>query len=122
MISYRRNAARLIALLMQGRYSLTELADKAPMHYERTRLFVLDLKAEGVVHITSWRRDSKGRASIAIYALGLGVDAPKPRAKTGAQRTHKYKTKKEHQPLTKAPTIVNAPNSVFDLGRHHVHS
>lgn len=116
MISYRKNAARLIALLMQGRHSLTELSEKAPMHYERTRLFVLDLKAEGVVHITSWRRDSMGRASIAIYALGLGVDAPKPTAKTGVQRTRKYKTKKEHKPLTKAPTIVNAPSSVFDLG------
>lgn len=114
-ISYRRNAARLISLLMRGQYSLSELSEKAPMHYERTRTFVLDLKAEGVVHISAWRRDSRGRASIAIYALGLGVDAPKPSAKTAVQRTRKYAAKLE-KPLTNTPTKVRAPASVFDLG------
>lgn len=115
MISYRRNAARLISLLMQGRYSLTELAEKAPMHYERTRLFVLDLKAEGVVHISAWRRDSRNRASIALYALGIGIDAPKPSAQTALQRTRKYEAKQQ-PPLTKAPRVVRAPSSVFQLG------
>jgi hypothetical protein len=100
---------------MEGRYSLKELSEKTPMHYERAREFLLDLKAENVVHISAWRRDALNRASIAIYTLGVGVDAPKPAAKTPSQRTRKYKTKAQ-KPLTKAPTVVRAPASVFDLG------
>ncbi len=101
---------------MEGRYSLAEIAEKTPMHYERARGFLLDLKAEGVVHISAWRRDSMNRASIAIYTLGLGVDAPKPTPKTPTQRTRKYKTKAQ-KPLTKAPKTVRAPSSVFHLGQ-----
>lgn len=114
-VSYRRNAARFIALLMRGNLSLAELADKTPMDYDRARTFVRDLKAEGVVHIAAWRRDSMNRASIAVYQLGLGVDAPKPRARTGVERTRKYKTKEA--PLRKAPIKIDAVRSVFDLGR-----
>ena len=55
-ISYRRNAARFLSLLMRGQYSLTELAEKTPMDYEVARNFLLDLKAEGVVHVCGWRR------------------------------------------------------------------
>ena len=112
---YRRNAARFISLLMRGSCSLAELTEKTPMHYERARTFLLDLKAEGVVHISAWRRDSRNRASIALYSLGLGVDAPKPSSMTGLQRTRKYEAKQE-KPLTKAPKRVRAPASVFDLG------
>lgn len=112
---YRRNAARLISLLMRGSCSLAELAEKTPMHYERVRCFMADLKAEGVVHISAWRRDSRNRASVALYSLGLGVDAPKPSSMTGLQRTRKYEAKRE-KPLTKAPKKVRAPASVFDLG------
>ena len=113
--NYRRNAARFIRLLMRGNMSLAELAEQTPMHYERVRCFVADLKAEGVVHIAAWRRDSRNRASVAVYSLGLGVDAPKPSSMTGLQRTRKYEAKLE-KPLTKAPTKVRAPSSVFDLG------
>lgn len=115
-VSYRRNAARFIRLLMQRDMSMAELAEKTPMDYERVRCFIRDLKAEGVVHICGWRRDSNNRTSIALYALGIGVDAVKPKAKTDVQRTRKYKQKLDYAPLRKAPTTVRAPNSVFDLG------
>lgn len=115
-VSYRRNAARFIRLLMQRDMSMAELAEKTPMDYERVRCFIHDLKAEGVVHICGWRRDSNGRMSIALYALGMGVDATKPKAKTSVERTRKYKQKQDYVPLRKAPTTVRAPISVFDLG------
>jgi hypothetical protein len=116
-VSYRRNAARFIYLLMQGHHSLAELAELTPMDYERARVFVHDLKAEGVVHVCAWRRDSRNRNSIALYQLGLGVDAPKPTAKTGVQRTRAYKQRKEYKPLHAAPVKINAPVDVFDFAR-----
>lgn len=115
-VSYRRVAARFIKLLMRGNLSLTELAEQAPMHYERARCFVHDLKAEGVVHIAAWRKDARGLASIAVYQLGIGVDAPKPKAKTGVERTRRYQAKQKHKPLRKAPAEVRAPASVFEWG------
>lgn len=117
-VSYRRNAARFIRLLMQGQRSLAELAELTPMDYERVRVFVHDLKAEGVVHVGAWRRDANNRTSIALYQLGPGADAPKPTAKTGAQRTRAYKHRKDYTPLHAAPVKVNAPIDVFDLARH----
>lgn len=102
-------------LLMRGQYSLSELSEKTPMDYEVARKFLLDLKSEGVVHVCGWRRDKMNRASIAIYALGIGVDAPKPSAMTDMQRMMKMNAAKE-KPLKKAPTKVRAPSSVFDLG------
>ena len=114
-VSYRRNAARFISLLMRGQHSLAELAEKTPMDYERVRCFIHDLKAHGVVHVSAWRRDSRNRASIALYSLGFNLDAPKPSAMTALQRTRKHEAKQE-KPLTKAPKRVRAPSSVFDLG------
>lgn len=113
--SYRHNAARFISLLLAGHHSLADLARLTPMDYETARLFLKDLKRAGVVHVAAWRRDDMNRASIAIYALGHGVDALKPRAKTAVERTRKYKTKDE-APLRKAPAVVRAVSSVFDLG------
>lgn len=119
MRGYRRNGARLIAALYEGRFTLAELATKSGMDYERCREFLKDLKAEGVVHICDWRRDTMKRWSIAVYALGPGLDAKKPAPVRGAIRSMMSKARKEaplggrNSPKASVPRVA----SVFDLGQ-----
>lgn len=118
MRSNRRNIAKLIKLLLRGLSSTQDIANETGMDYETVRPMIKELRAEKVVRVGSWRLDSMGRASIAVWELGEGPDAPKPPSKTGLQRTRKYQTRRDQKPLKPAPKVVRAPSSVFDLANH----
>lgn len=114
----RRKTATMIRLLMDGMHSLSDISELAGMDYETVRPFVKELHAAGVVHIAGYRKRVKVAKPSALYALGVGVDAPYPAPKTGTKRTREWRTRQIEKPLTKAPMRVCAPSSVFDLGRH----
>lgn len=118
--SVRRKMAQMIKLLMCGAHTFTDITETIGMDYETVRVFVKELHAAGVVHITGYRRSGVSGRPAALYTFGSGVDAEypkpkrerKPKSGWGAQRAA------GERPLHKAPTRVVAPSSVFDLGRH----
>lgn len=112
---YRKNTALMLRVLMQGHKSIAQIAEGCGMSYDTARQFINDLHAAGVVHIAAYTKPQNTHYTMALYTLGIGVDAQKPKAKTPSERSIKYKRKKETQPLKPAPKIVKAPSSVFQL-------
>lgn len=88
-------AVRLLTLLQTGHQSLNQLAANAGGSYESVRGFIKLLYEARLVHITGWRYDSYRRPSIALYTLGAGIDAPKPRAKSSVERQLAYQRRKQ---------------------------
>lgn len=88
------NLVRWLQLMLVAPRSLREMADKTGMHYETLRPLVKLMHQNRVCHISGWRLDSMGRQSVAVYALGMGADAPRKPPKTTAQRSLKYINRK----------------------------
>lgn len=113
--TYYDNWVRLLTAMLTAPASLRELEDKTGIHYETLRPLMKALHAGGVVHITGWRIDGMNRASIALYQLGFGPDAPKRKPKTPAQRSMKYKNKRlarEEAPLVGVSKTLVANNAI----------
>ena len=77
--------ANLIVLMMDGAYTLHELADETGLHYLTVCQYTRAIYKAGAAHITAWQFDSRGFDSEKIYKIGPGKDA-KRRKLTGAQR------------------------------------
>src|SRR5512139_3757373 len=114
----RRSIPQILGLLMEERFTIAELSDRLGIRYDTVREFINELHEAKVIFVIAWRRKVKRAKPSAVWALGRSLDAPYPVAKTGTQRTHDWRTKRKEAPLNPVPTAVNAPSSVFDLGRH----
>lgn len=88
------NISKFLKLMFKGPQSLRDIERETGMKYETVRSLVVNLHKSGCVYITGWRRDMMNRASIALYQIGIGVDEPKPRARTDVERTRKCQIKK----------------------------
>lgn len=89
---------RIVSALERcGQLSRDEIAEEAYCSPAtlRTKDYMSKLVSEGLVHISSWRRNSPGRAS-PIYAAGRGVNAKKPRKITSAERTKAWKKRTQY--------------------------
>lgn len=114
--TYYGNWVRLLETMLSGPVSLRELEAKTRIDYETLRPLIKALHEGGVVYISHWRADSLGRMSIACYQLGFGVDEPKRKPKTPAQRTMAYLKRKraaQERPLP-AATQTLVPNAALD--------
>lgn len=114
----RRSIPTILALLMEERYTITEMSDRLGIRYDTVREFINELHEAKVVFVISWRRKVKMAKPSAVWALGRSLDAAYPVAKTATQRTDTWRRKRKDAPLNPAPKVVRAPSSVFDLGRH----
>jgi|GEM_PF-4958780 len=82
-----RRIAMILAALEAGPLTVHALSVKVSLHYDRTREYVFDLAAQHLVHIKAWKPLPTGRQHpVAVYVLGAGKDAKKPKRMTGAQR------------------------------------
>lgn len=113
-VGHYKNWVSILNVLLSGPVSLADLVRKTGVDYDTIRPLMNELRKGEVVHIMGWRQDSCNRWAIAVYQLGMGVDAKKPKAKTGAQRmqarTHRKTAAEEDelfQPIGK-PFIQNA--------------
>ncbi len=88
------NISNFLTLMFKGPQSLRDIERETGMAYETVRHLARHLHGKGCVYIAGWRRDMMNRASIALYQIGIGVDVPKPRARTGTERTRKSQIKK----------------------------
>lgn len=116
----RRSIPAILGLLMEERYTIAEMSEKLGIRYDTVREFINELHAGKVIFVIAWRRKVKMAKPSAVWALGRSLDAPYPVAKTATQRTDTWRRKRKDKdaPLHAAPTVVHAPSSVFDLGRH----
>ena len=88
------NISNFLTLMFKGSQSLSDITRETGMAYETVRHLVLHLHKSGCLYIVGWRRDMMNRASIALYQIGIGVDVPKPRARTAVERNRKLRIKK----------------------------
>lgn len=109
------NVVRFLKAMIQGPQSIRDISDKTSISYETVRPLIRLLHEEGVIHISHWRSDMMGRASIAVYALGIGIDAPKRKPKTGAQRSLAYKHRQEAQTLITIGNAGRIKNNHLDM-------
>ena len=86
--------AKLLRLLMDGGYTLQELADETGLHYLTVCDYTTAMYKEKVLHIAGWAPDARGRVCCKVYKLGEGKDAkrnPLTKAQRQAKRREKLK-------------------------------
>lgn len=90
-----KNIAAFLRVMNDGAVSVKEMSEKTGISYDTVRPLMNVLHDEGVLYISHWKVDTLGRQSVAVYALGVGNDAPKRKPKTGAQRSMAYKVRQQ---------------------------
>lgn len=61
-----------------------------------------------VIHIDEWMDDSMGRASIAVFAVGAGRDAPRRNALSGKARSAAYNAHRKQAGVVALATVMTA--------------
>ena len=84
--------AVLIKHLLEGVYSIRELADITGLHPVTVTDYTRELHRVGAAHIDHWEKDNRGRDSIKVYKLGPGKDAKREKL-TPAQRQARCREK-----------------------------
>jgi predicted transcriptional regulator len=76
----------IINLLLVGA-SNREIAEETGLTPDTVREYTTVLhKKKKAVHIDSWDSDPRGAMTVAVYRLGPGKDAKKPKPRTATQR------------------------------------
>lgn len=93
----------LFKTLQDGDCLADELLEKTGLSravlYERLRY----MEKQKVAHVCEWERDSYGRPTVAVWRLGEGKRAPKPK-QTKSERNQKYRERRKRKKL---PAVVN---------------
>jgi hypothetical protein len=85
---------KLVNLITQKGYTAVELAELLHCTLRSSRDMIAKLRAEGNVHIQSWRKTSVTQWS-AVYRYGIGVDADKPEPVSSSSRLRKHRAKED---------------------------
>lgn len=83
--SYAKQA-ELTWLLMTNRRSSASLAKSADISRTAAQNWINALHGAGCIHIDEWIKMPRSTRWTRIWAWGHGDDAPRPRAKTSAER------------------------------------
>lgn len=84
--------ARIFSLLMKRPVSAHDISEKVGMHVVNAQGLMRTFKKYGLIHIYSWRVDSRGRDATPVYVFGEGTDKPR-RKKSVNQRAREYREK-----------------------------
>jgi hypothetical protein len=84
--------AQIFKLLTERPVTAHDISEKVGMHIVNAQGLMRTFKRHGVVHICSWRQDTRGRDATPVYELGEGFDKPR-RKKTDSQRAREYREK-----------------------------
>ena len=86
--------AAITAVLQDGPLCAHDVAPKIFLCYGHTWRVLKFMHTLGLVHIAKWPLRCTPRATrVAAYAVGAGVDAKKPKRRTGQQRQARAKAK-----------------------------
>lgn len=103
--------AKMLALLMEGTRTCAEVAEEVGLHYLTVCQYTRELHREGVLHVATWEKDTRGRDAMKIYKLGEGKDAKRQKM-TQAQRAARYRSKKTKTAFVNLISAPAAPQGV----------
>lgn len=86
--------AKLMRLLLDGGYTLQELAEETGLHYTTVCDYTTALYKEKAIHIAGWAPDARGRVCNKVYKIGVEKDAkrnPVTKAERQAKRREKLR-------------------------------
>lgn len=82
--------ANLVKLMLEGVYTMQELAEQTGLHYVTVCQYTRELHRVGAAHICAWQPDSRDRDSIKIYKIGASKDKARRRLSAKErQRRHR---------------------------------
>lgn len=93
--------AHLVKAMEPGELTCAELAEVTGLCKLTVYHYAKALHQAGMVHITEWRQDSRGRDSIIVYKLGRGKDATRKRI-TSSQSSKAWRTKRAQIEMQRA--------------------
>lgn len=96
--------ARMIRALLDGPCTFAELMEETGLSYDSVRLWMRELHRQGVVHLSSWVEDSRGRKQVRCFAFGPGRDAKRPPPLTDARKQALYAARQKARAL---PSIIS---------------
>ena len=116
-LGYKKNVSEMVYAMLCGPFTRFELEKRTGITYDTLCPIINAMHERGALHISAWKQDSMGRQTIAVYTLGIGVDVPKRKPKTHAQRTSDYKIRNTVQFEDKLFKPIGKPlvsNNVID--------
>jgi len=91
--------ANLIKLLLEGEYTMRQLAEETGLHYVTVVDYTRALRRAGILHICAWELDRMGRETIRVYKLGEGKDVKPRKRLTPSERAARYRAKQKQLEL-----------------------
>lgn len=101
-----KSIAKFLSALLIAPMTSKQISDYTGIHYETIRGLMSVLREENVVHVCEWKADTIGRYQTAIYSLGSGTDAEKPKPQNGSLRQKKSKLKQAKNDSIYQPKTV----------------
>lgn len=88
--------ALMMKMLMEDDVSRSKIKQETGLHQVTVSRYIDQLHKVGVVYISSWERDARGKCWVPHYALNLDglKDAKKPKGMTTAQRSARFRKKR----------------------------
>jgi hypothetical protein len=96
----------LFKALLEGPLSRNDLARKANTHPKSAGRLIAEMKAQRLIYVICYTRESDGRNRVKVYALGEGEDALPERVSTQEERSRKSHLKKKEKAYTPKTTFV----------------
>lgn len=86
--------ANMVKLMLEGVYTVQELADQTGLHYVTVCQYARELHRVGAAHISAWQPDSRDRDALKIYKIGSGKDKARRRL-TASERQRRHREGKK---------------------------
>lgn len=91
--------AEIMIGLQDACHTMWELADMSGLAIQTVRNYCNILHRKGIVHIADWREDVKGGRTLKVFALGSGIDMPKPKPQPKVEGCRRWREKQRQQKL-----------------------
>jgi len=88
--------------LFSGPCTAQHISEATGMHTLTVQRTLRVMHRRGVVRVTGWERDSRGRYSIRVFAFGEGKDTPRPAPKGRTQMSREYRARAKSVALNQA--------------------
>lgn len=92
--------AKLVSLMLEGAYTIKELADHTGLHKTTVGHYTAALYKEKAAHICAWAPDDRGRYLCRVYKLGHGPDAKRPAPTPRSELTKRWRARRKQAQLS----------------------
>lgn len=91
--------------LEKGPANRYRIAERLGIHPATTYKEITAKHAAKLVHIVDWERRTKTSALIPVYALGTGIDKPKPANLTNAQHCRRHRVRANERRIAEGVSV-----------------